>query len=386
MSGPRGAAEPETARIRATYLLRCGEGDEPERRARDLAWEQTVELPPGSVSAELEERAVGRVEELAETADGRWRARVSYPAAACAGDLAQLLNLLWGNVSLERGVRLERLRLPAGLRAELGGPAFGIEGVRRASGVRGRALLCAALKPLGSSPGELADLAREFALGGADLVKDDHSLADQPWAPFADRLRRCRDAVAEANARTGGRSLYVPSVSGSPERIAARVEAAVEAGCRGVLLNALPVGLPALRAEAARGRAFVLAHPSFAGGFLGPEHGVAPDVLLGTLFRLAGADGVVYPNAGGRFPFDVETCRAVNRRLREPLGGVRRAFPVPGGGINVERIPRWAEAYGHQTVFLIGGGLYRQPDRVGGTRRLIDELERIGTGGADPEP
>lgn len=368
-----------SGRIRVVYELSCEHGADPADRARAVAWEQTVELPPGSVADEVEAAAVGRIEALRELEGGRWQVEISHASAAWGSDLAQLLNLIWGNVSLQSGVRLEELELPDDVLSSLGGPAFGIAGIREATGVTGRRpLLCGALKPLGASSSELAGIAGDLALGGADLIKDDHSLTDQSWAPFRERLRRCRDAVEEANARTGGRTLYLPNVTADPPALEERLGLALEAGCRGVLVNAMPVGLPTLRAIRDRRDVFVLAHPSLVGGFLGSDHGIAADVLLGTLFRCAGADGVVYPNVGGRFRFDEETCRAVNQRLREPLGGLRPAFPVPGGGIDVERIPHWTKAYGHETVFLVGGSLYARPDLAAATRRLVDELEGCG--------
>lgn len=370
------AERPAAARVRAVYLLTCRPGEDPAERARALAWEQTVELPPGSVPPAIEERAVGRVESLRRAGERRWRAVVSHAVEAWRPDLAQLANLLWGNVSMQGGVLLEELQLPPGAAEAAGGPAFGVSGVREACEVPERALLCGALKPLGASAAELARRAGRLALGGADLVKDDHSLSDQPWARFGDRVRRCADAVAEANERTGRSCLYVPSVTGRRSALADRIGRARDAGCRGVLLNAVPAGLAVLQGLGEEEDVFVLAHPALAGGFFGADHGIAPEVLLGELFRLGGADGVIYPNAGGRFPFDEETCRAINRRLREERPGLRRSFPVPGGGIDVERIPRWVEAYGPDTVFLVGGSLYARPDLTEATRRLVDELER----------
>lgn len=372
---------PAAGRIRVTYRFSVEAGTDPAERVRAAAWEQTVELAPGSVSREVEARAVGRVEEVSEAGPGAWRGIISYPADAWGGDLTQLLNLIWGNVSLQPDVRVDALELPDDVLSVLGGPAYGIRGIRDAVGVEGRALLCGALKPLGSSLSELAETAGKLALGGADLVKDDHSLADQAWAPFRERVRRCRDAVEEANARSGGRTLYLPNVTADPGALEERFGVALEEGCAGVLVNAVPAGIPVLRTLRARKEAFLLVHPSLAGGLLGRDHGFAADVLLGTLFRAAGADGVVYPNVGGRFPFDEETCRALNGRLREPLGELRRTFPMPGGGIDVERIPHWTEAYGYETVFLVGGSLYARPDLVAATRRLMDELEAHGSDG-----
>ena len=55
------------------------------------------------------------------------------------------------------------------------------------------------------------------------------------------------------------------------------------------------------------GVAFV-AHPTMAGAAR-----IAPPLLLGKLFRLLGADAVVFPNHGGRFGYSPDTCRAMAR-------------------------------------------------------------------------
>ena len=52
-------------RLRVTYRLVCGEGETPQDKARDIAYEQTVELPPSCVGEAITERVVGRVEEVA---------------------------------------------------------------------------------------------------------------------------------------------------------------------------------------------------------------------------------------------------------------------------------------------------------------------------------
>src|SRR5207249_4939224 len=144
-------------------------------------------------------------------------------------------------------------------------------------------------------------------------------------------------------------------------------------GCRGCVVNALPAGLDALRAVAATGLA-VMSHPSLAGAFFGADHGIAPPVLLGDLFRVAGSDAVIYPNVEGRFTLSEATCDAINARLRAPLGSVRPSFPVPAGGIDVARVPHWLDRYGADTIFLVGGSLYAQPDLVAAARRLVEAV------------
>jgi ribulose-bisphosphate carboxylase large chain len=95
---------------------------------------------------------------------------------------------------------------------------------------------------------------------------------------------------------------------------------------------------------------------------------------LGDVFRVLGADGVIYPNVGGRFPFDDLTCQAINARLRGDLGNISPAFPAPGGGIDVKIVPHWLGLYGPDTILLIGGSLYGQDDLTRATRRLVDSV------------
>src|SRR4029077_5289716 len=131
----------------------------------------------------------------------------------------------------------------------------------------------------------------------------------------------------------------------------ARRPCAPKPGAAGVVVNALPGGLGALRPLGATGLA-VTSHPSLAGAFFHEDHGIVPAVLLGDLFRIAGSDAVIYPNVGGRFTFSEETCVAINERLRRPLGPVAPAFPVPDGGIDAARVPHWIERYGADTMLL----------------------------------
>lgn len=365
-------------RLVVSYELRCERGESAREKAEAIALEQTVELPEACVSAAIRERVVGRLEKLAEGEAGRWRASISYDPALIGGEVGQLLNLLFGNVSMKAGIRVAGVVWPEALLAQFGGPRFGIDGVRQLCGVRGRPLLCIAVKPLGLGPRDLAEICRRFALAGVDLVKDDHSLADQAAAPFRERVARCQEAVEAANRERGGRTLYLPHLSGSPRAVAGRARAARELGCRGVMVCPLLAGWETVRRLTETSGLAVLGHPSLSGGFFAEDHGISPEVLLGTIFRLIGCDGVIYPNAGGRFVFTEQVCAAINRRLREPLGALRRSFPVPAGGIDVARVPEWVGRYGSDTIFLIGSSLYATDDPFRTAAEAIEKLAQSG--------
>lgn len=361
--------------LRASYELTCDTAADATAQARDIAREQTVEVPEDT-APDVEARLVGRIESLEPDGRRRWRVVIAYDPMIVGGDVTALFNLLFGNISMKPAARLVDLAFPDAMLKSLPGPRFGIPGIRELVGAPRRPLVCTATKPLGLEPRALGELCYHFARAGVDIVKDDHNLADQPSAPFTERVQRCQEAVARANRETGGRTLYFPNITGPLTGFAERLEFAARAGCRGVLVNLLPQGFDAARAVGERGLV-VLSHPTMSGAFFGADHGIAADVLYGLLYRVVGSDGVIYTNVDGRFRyFTLELCQAINRRLRAPLGTIRTAFPVPGGGIDAARIAHWMDAYGDDTMFLIGSSLLRAPDLEAATRGVVETIRR----------
>ena len=356
--------------VDVTYEILAADRSQALDRAEDITVEQTLEMPRRLVAAEVADTMAGRVTALEALAQGRYRALISFPLAAAGGELTQFLNLLFGNISLKPGLRITDIDWPPELLRRFGGPGHGIDGLRAATGAVERPLLCTALKPMGLDARALAERCAAFARGGLDIIKDDHGLADQVSAPFGERLARCQEAVAEVNAAHGGHSLYFPNVTAGPGELPARLEAVLAAGCRGVLLNPWVTGLATLSWVRDTTGLMVMAHPSLTGAYFQDGHGIAVEVMLGDLFRVAGADAVIYPNAGGRFGLTAQTCEAINQRLRRALPGLRPAAPVPAGGMDLDSIPGWARRYGPDTIFLLGGSLYAQGDLTAAARLL----------------
>jgi ribulose-bisphosphate carboxylase large chain len=338
--------------LRVTYRL-----DVPalqaEARAAAVALEQTVEVPRAAVrDAVVEDEVMGRVESVAPDPEGGHLATLAYPVATTSLDPAQLLNVIFGNSSLHADVQCIDVDPPASVLAALGGPRFGVAGLRRVAGVRGRPLTCTAVKPMGLSSSALAGLAATFARAGIDVIKDDHGLADQPFHPFEERVRACLAALERVADETGHRALYVPNLVGTPQRIRRGLEFAREAGARAVMASPMLIGLPAFWELCREAGVPVIAHPAFAGALR-----IAPETLFGRLYRLFGADAVIYVNFGSRFSQSEEVCRRLSDRLLAPWGGVRPALPVPAGGIAVESAGKVAEFYGSDAMLLVGGSL-----------------------------
>jgi ribulose-bisphosphate carboxylase large chain len=340
--------------VRVTYLVQADARDI-EARSEALLLEQTVELPRTALGdARVLERVVGRVEEICPEAD-RFRVTLAQPLATTANDPAQLLNILFGNSSLQPDVLLADVELPDAAFDWLPGPRAGIAGLRGLTGVSDRPLLATALKPMGLGPEQLGALCRTFALAGLDLIKDDHGLADHPFCPFEARVEACLRAVDAASRETGRSALYVPNLIGSPDQVMRQLGFARKAGVKAVMLSPMLLGLPLLHQLASLPDGLpILAHPAL-GGILR----VSEATLFGKLYRWYGADGSIFPHAGGRFSYSRETCRALASALRAPHPRVRAAFPIPGGGIRLDRLPELLEFYGRDCILLIGSSLYQ---------------------------
>ncbi|WP_202945826.1 RuBisCO large subunit C-terminal-like domain-containing protein [Acetonema longum] len=253
--------------------------------------------------------------------------------------------------------------------------------MRKLLDVYDRPLLFTALKPMGLSACQLADLAYQLALGGMDIIKDDHGLTNQPFAPFEDRVRLCVAAVARANRETGNRAVYVPNVTAPADQVLPRAKLAKELGAGGLMLAPALAGIDVLRqlAEDDSLSLPIISHPAFQGSYvLSPESGMSHYALFGQLTRLAGADAVIYPNFGGRFSFSREECQAIVQGAAASMGHIKPIFPSPGGGMSLERVPELLEVYGRDVIFLIGGGLFKHsPDLLGNCRYFRRIVEKF---------
>ena len=368
---------PET--IIARYLV-ARPAAEIGRAARQIAVEQTVEVPEALITPDIEARVVGKVLGIERAGSPELhRVAIAYDAALSGWELPRLLNLVYGNVSLQEGIRLVDLDLPASFLARFKGPNYGVAGLRRLLGVNGRPLLATALKPNGAPVSDFELLARDFVRAGGDVVKDDQNLCDAGIPAFAERVRRVQAAVDAANAEAGGSAIYCPILCGPADELEPRVEAVLAAGAKGVLAPPFLLGLDTVRLLAARHGLVVLAHPAFTGTFFSDRgHGMTPSLLLGTLFRLAGCDVSIFPSPGGRFGFTKEEGAELSTRLKGPLGGLAPAFPAPAGGMTFENLPDMARDYGPDSVFLVGGGLLAHSKSVyDGTRAFLDAMVEL---------
>jgi ribulose-bisphosphate carboxylase large chain len=362
-------------RFRVQYQIRGAE-DEARTLAETARVEQSVEFPAELVpDGDIRDCIMGQLEAFEPAGERRYQATISFAVESAGVELTQLLNLLWGTGSFFPGFRVERVELPPNLLATYRGPRFGATGLRERIKIYDRPLVCTAIKPLGLTPQHLADMAYACAMGGMDLIKDDHGITDQSFCRFEERVALCAQAVARANRQTGLSCLYVANVTAPADQILARARFASEAGAGGLLFSPGLTGFDAMRqvADDDRVNLPILSHPTATGHFvIHPEHGFSHYVFYGQLQRLAGADASIYIQQGGRFQVRPEDCIEARDGCRDEMSHIRSIMPLPGGGMTRERIATLKEMYGNEVIFLVGGGLHRMgPDLTENVRQLI---------------
>ena len=59
------------------------------------------------------------------------------------------------------------------------------------------------------------------------------------------------------------------------------------------------------------------------------------------------------------------------------MGNYPSIFPMPGGGMRLEKLPDLLNEYGNEVVLLVGGALYtRSPDIVDNGRYILSLVGR----------
>lgn len=356
-----------------TYRIKANK-DEIQARAEAIAIEQSVELPVQAIRDRyVLEQVVARVDSIKPVDPQHFDVVIRLSAETIGHNPAQLLNMLFGNVSLHHDVQLIDVELPQTLLTTFSGPRYGVAGLRDCVQVYQRPLTCTALKPQGLSVAELTRLCGIFATAGIDIIKDDHGMADQAYARFADRVQACQRAVEKANRDSGRTAVYAPSLVGNPQALYEQIRIVKEEGVKLVLIAPMLIGLPVFR-ELVHSRLHipVLAHPAFAGAGR-----IAPEFLLGKLFRWFGADAVIYPNYGGRFSYNKEQCAAIAHQARMKWHNLRPTMPVPAGGMTVDRVDELLRFYGREVILLIGGGLLSAGDELAAKcREFVAQVAR----------
>lgn len=375
----------------ATYELAADEFTVRDA-ARVVAAEQTTgtwtEVPVREGS--LEEKLAGRVESFDEEAG---TARVAYPVDIFEPDnMPGVLSILAGNFfglgSLTRA-RWVDIEFPKSFVNEWPGPRLGIQGVRQRTGTaeQPRPHGGTIVKPkVGLDPKQTARVAKESALGGLDLIKDDETLTDQSFCPLDERARRVLDALDDASQETGKPCLYAVNLTAGADEILERWDRVKDYGANACMIDVLTAGYDALRALRLDDGVDVPIHVHRAmHGALtrSPDYGISM-LVIAKLTRLAGGDQLHVGTATGKMEHPAELTDLIHA-LRDDWHGLKPALPVASGGMHPASVADETQVFGMDYVIQAGGGVHGHPDgTTAGARALMQAIDAAAQG-VDPD-
>lgn len=364
--------------VTATYFLETGVDTDVVKKISSIAVEQTtgtwVAVP--EETPEVRERHVARVTGIYEVPGNEFEVpcnqtsrqfvfQLAYPAVNFGPQIPMLLSTIIGNISMSGKLKLLDIKFPREFLEGFQGPKFGVEGVRQILGVEERPLLNNMIKPCtGYTPEVGAKLFERAVRGGVDIVKDDELIADPPFCPRLERVKLYMEAARQVYEETGHRVLYAANVTDGAGKVLDNAKRAIDAGVNAIMINYLTVGISALQAlaEDPDVNVPILAHLDFAGTmYESPVSGLSSHLVLGKLARLAGADIVVYPSPYGKFPLLRERYLEIGHHLSGEWCHIKRAFPMPGGGVMPNCVPAIIKDLGFDCILGAGGAIHGHP-------------------------
>ncbi len=371
-----------TERIEADYLIETAE--DAAKAVEVMAGEQssgTFVAVPGedSPGVMLARARVEGLESLGESerpslpgaTPGRpvlARATLSWPLSNMGPSLPNLLATVAGNLFELRafsGLKLLDLRLPRAFGIANPGPAFGVTGTRRLTGVDTGPVIGTIIKPsVGLSPNETAELVRTLAQAGIDFIKDDELQADGPHCPFEERVRAVMEVVREEADRSGKKVMFAFNLTGEVDEMRRRHDLVVAEGGTLVMASMHSVGLTGMLALRRHSELPIHAHRN-GWGALGrhPNHGISY-VAWSKLWRLAGADHLHVNGIANKFCESDDSVIDSARSILSPLWNdlPMIAMPVFSSGQTIRQAePTWAHLGSDDLIHAAGGGILAHP-------------------------
>jgi 2,3-diketo-5-methylthiopentyl-1-phosphate enolase len=305
---------------------------------------------------------------LSSNGDQQFLLRAAFPLDNFGENFTMMLTSLVGNdVSTALKAHLTYVEFSdiKNVSAIWRGPQKGYADIKKLAQVsEDRPLVLNMIKPcLGFSPEEGAKLFYESALGGVDLIKDDELLASPAYNAVYERTKAYLRAAEAAYEKTGKRAVYLPNISGTPSQLLKNAGLVLEAGAKACLVNYVFGGLDALAefTEAFGDKLFVMGHYAGIAAMSADTTGIADNVFIGTLPRLAGAHSIMIPFPNRiNFRAVYEFHRTIQAQTL-PLGGIPKILPAVGGGVTPANQAYIQELLGHEVIIGIGGAIQGHP-------------------------
>ncbi len=325
--------------------------------AKVLNWQVLEELK--KLSYPVEHAAVGKIHAC--------RVTIAHPHGNFGPKLPNLLTAVCGEGTYFTPgipiVKLLDISFPEDYLARFEGPKFGIEGIREMLGAYNRPIFFGVVKPnIGLQPEHFAEIAYKSWLGGLDIAKDDEMLADVEWSTTKRRTELLGKARAKAERLTGDKKIYLANITDEVDKMIEQHDVAVANGANALLVNALPVGLSAVRMLRKHTKVPLIGHFPFIAAFSRLEkYGVHTKVIT-KLQRLAGFDAIIMPGFGNRMMTPEEEVRENIEVCLNDMGTHKRSLPVPGGSDSALTLENVYRKVGSVDFgFVPGRGIFGHP-------------------------
>jgi ribulose-bisphosphate carboxylase large chain len=229
-------------------------------------------------------------------------------------------------------VKLLDIHFPDAFLVQFEGPRFGVEGIRDLLQVYDRPIFFGVIKPnIGLPPEAFSEVGYRGWVGGLDVAKDDEMLADMDWCSLERRSALLGEARSKAEEVTGQRKIYLANITDEVDRLCDLHDVAVGNGANAVLVNAMPVGLSAVRMLRKHARVPLIAHFPFTASFSRLRNYGVHSRVITKLQRLVGFDAIIMPGFGQRMMTpEAEVLENIEACLAD-MGPIRTCLPVPGG-------------------------------------------------------
>lgn len=312
------------------------------------------------------------------------RIKIAYPIHLFEpGNLPNLLSGIAGNVfGLKelKYLRLEDIKIPKSLAEDFHGPRFGIDGVRRLTGVYNRPLLGTIIKPkLGLKTADHASVAYDGWVGGCDIVKDDENLSSQGFNKFEDRVFGTLEMRDRAQEETGEKKIYLPNVTAETCEMLKRAEYVKDQGGECIMVDAITCGASALQSLRNSDLGLVIhAHRAGHGTFTRVEkQGIAMRVVA-KVVRMVGVDLLHVGTGVGKMSERSGEVLENVKALKEPFHGLKPVMPVASGGLHPILVPDLVKIFGKDFILQAGGGIHGHPDgTIAGAAAMRQALEAV---------
>ena len=368
--------------ITATYYIETPFA--PEKAATILAGEQssgTFVAVPGETE-ELKQRFAARVEsvELLETVNepaipgatsknGKYHraiVKVSWSIENFGYNLPVMVSTLQGNlyeITQFTGLKLMDVDLPSSFGEKYRGPAFGIDGCRKLTGVKDRPLIGTIIKPsIGLSVQQTAGIVKTLVEAGIDFIKDDELLSSSANSNFNDRVDAVMKVIDAHADKTGKKVMYAFNISGEVDEMLQRYEKIANSGGMCAMVSINSVGLSATKKICDQKQLAIHGHRN--GWGMLTRH-----PLLGIdfkayqkLWRLAGVDQLHVNGIQNKFWESDDSVVASIEACLTKMYDHKTVLPVVSSGQwGGQAFETWRRTKTVDLLYMAGGGIMAHP-------------------------